>query len=214
MLVKVQTGIQDINPDSYLRQADEIFARGPAKTEGLTHPEAFIRARAIKLWADQDPSADDAIAQMIDSETDLQQLDLLAQDRMSGWTRRVIDLLLSHKWLQSDPILAHARLYFDDYVPPSDALNDAGLAGELNLDTKSVRDYFCFVLLDFVAADRDVDEPSLAAALDIAEQLSIKDRFIELARQELRLRKNQVERVDDNKAQILRDADKEAAAAT
>lgn len=40
MLLKVHTGVQDIDPDSYLRQADEIFARGPAGTEGVTHPEA------------------------------------------------------------------------------------------------------------------------------------------------------------------------------
>jgi hypothetical protein len=64
MLVKVQTGVQDVSPDSYLRQADEIFARGPAKTEGLTHPEAFIRARAVKLWAENDPEANTQIARM------------------------------------------------------------------------------------------------------------------------------------------------------
>ena len=35
MLVKVQTGVQEINPESYLRQADEIFARGQAKPNGF-----------------------------------------------------------------------------------------------------------------------------------------------------------------------------------
>jgi hypothetical protein len=214
MLVKVQTGVQEISPDSYLRQADEIFARGPAKTEGITHPEAFIRARAIKLWAEQDPEATKAIAQMIEAGTDLQELDLLGQEAVAGWTRRVIDLLLSHKWFQSDPVLAHARLYFDDYSPPSDALTDLQLARDVRLESKSARDYFCYVLLDFVSADRDLDEPSLAAALQVAEELSIKDRFIELARQELRLRKNQIEKVDDKKAAILQEADKSAAAAT
>ena len=213
-LVKVQTGVQDINPDSYLRQADEIFARGKAKTEGITHPEAFIRARAIKLWADNDPQATTAIAAMIESGTDLQELDLLAQEAVSGWTRRVIDLLLAHKWFQSDPVLGHARLYFDDYLPPSDAVSDPQLATDVRLESKSARDYFCYVLLDFVSADRDLDEPSLAAALQIADDLSIKDRFIELARQELRLRKNQIEKVDDKKAAILQEADKSAATAT
>jgi hypothetical protein len=213
-LVKVQTGVQDINPDSYLRQADEIFARGKAKTEGITHPEAFIRARAIKLWADNDPQATTAIAAMIESGTDLQELDLLAQETVSGWTRRLIDLLLAHKWFQSDPVLGHARLYFDDYSPPSDAVSDSQLATDVRLESKSARDYFCYVLLDFVSADRDLDEPSLAAALQIAEDLSIKDRFIELARQELRLRKNQIEKVDDKKAAILQEAAKSAATAT
>jgi hypothetical protein len=213
-LVKVQTGVQEINPDSYLRQADEIFARGKAKTEGLTHPEAFIRARAIKLGADNDPQATAAITAMIETGTDLQELDLLAQETVAGWTRRVIDLLLSHQWFQTDPVLGHARLYFDDYSPPANALTDAQLAGDVRLESKSARDYFCYVLLDFVSADRDLDEPSIAAALQVAEELNIKDRFIELARQELRLRKNQLEKVDDKKAAILQEADKSAAAAT
>jgi hypothetical protein len=214
MLVKVQTGIQEIDADCYLRQADEIFARGPAKTEGITHPEAFIRARAIKLWADKDPQATAAIAEMIEAGTDLQALDLLGQEVVAGWTRRLIDLILSHKWFQTDPVIAHARLYFDDYSPPTDALTDSQLAHDVRLETKSIRDYFCYVLLDFVSADRDLDEPSLAAALHVAEELGIKQRFSELARQELRLRKNQLEKVDDRKATILQEADKSAAAAT
>jgi hypothetical protein len=214
MLVKVQTGVQEINPDSYLKQADEIFARGPAKTEGLTHPEAYIRARAIQLWVEKNPNTDEAITGMIDSETDLQQLDLLAQERMAGWTRRVIDLLLSHKWFQTDPVLAHARLYFADYAPPSHDLSDSGLSRELKCGSKSICDYFAFVLLDFVSADRELDEPSLAAALQVAEQVGIKDRLIELARQELKLRKNQIEKVDKQKSEILRNADQAAATTT
>ncbi len=212
MLVKVQTGVKEIDPDSYLRQADEIFARGKAKTEGLTHPEAFIRARAIKLWADNDPRAAELITAMIEADTELNQHDLLAQDRVAGWTRRVIDMLLAHPWFQTELVLGHARLYFSDYVPPQAALTDSQLASDLRLDSKSLKDYFCFVLLDFVSADRDLDEPALAAALQVAELLQIKDRLIELTRQELKLRKNQIERVDDKKTTILQEAAKAAGA--
>lgn len=214
MLVKVQTGVQEINPDSYLKQADEILARGPAKTEGVTHPEAFIRARAIQLWVDKDPLADDSIATMIDSGMEMKELDLLAQEKVAGWTRRLIDLMLAHQWFQTDLVLAHARLYFSDYAPPSHGLSDSGLANELKSVSKSVSDYFCFVLLDFVSADRDLEEPPLAAALQVAEQLAIKERFIELVRQELKLRKNQIDKVDKGKIEILQKADKAAAAAT
>lgn len=212
MLVKVQTGVREIDPDSYLRQADEIFAHGPAKTEGITHPEAFIRARAIKLWAENDAPESAAIEKMIEAGTDLQELDLLGQEVVAGWTRRLIDLMLSHQWLQTEVVIAQARLYFDDYSPPTDALTDPQLAHDARLETKSVRDYFCYVLLDFVAADRDLDEAPLAAALQIAQELGIQQRFSELARQELKLRKQQLEKVDDRKASILQEADKSAAA--
>jgi len=214
LLVKVQTGVQEINPESYLRQADEILARGPAKSEGITHPEAFIRARAIRLWAENDSQTDEKIVEMIEAGTELKELDLLAQEKVAGWTRRVVDLLLSRKWLQSDAVLAHARLYFDDYVPPGDALTDHQLANDVRLDNKSAQDYFCYVLLDFATADRELDEPPLAAALQIAEELGIKARLIELARQELRLRKNQLDKIDDRKTTILQEADKSAAAGT
>src|SRR5262245_46361565 len=53
-LVKVQTGTAEVSAESYLRQAEEIFARGLLRAEGVTHPETFIRARAVKLWA-EDP---------------------------------------------------------------------------------------------------------------------------------------------------------------
>jgi hypothetical protein len=102
---------------------------------------------------------------MIEAGTDLQALDLLGQEVVTGWTRRLIDSILSHKWFQTDPVIAHARLYFDDYSPPTDALTDSQLAHDVRLETKSIRDYFCYVLLDFVSADRELDEPSLAAAL-------------------------------------------------
>ena len=149
---------------------------------------------------------------MIESRTDLKELDLLGQEVVAVWTRRVIDVLLSRKWFQTDPVIAQARLYFADYAPPTEALIDPTLLRDVRMQTKSARDYFCFVLLDFVSADRELDEPSLAAALQVAEQLDMKDRFMELARQELRLRKNQLEKVDHNKAAVLMDADKSAAA--
>jgi hypothetical protein len=58
MLIKVSTGLPDVSAESYLRQADEVFSRGAAKAADLTHPEAFIRARALRLWSEGDPDAD------------------------------------------------------------------------------------------------------------------------------------------------------------
>ena len=210
MLVKVSTGVQEVNPESYLRQAEEIFARGPGKTEGITHPEAFIRARAIQLWSKQGTGADGVIAEMIEAGAELNEIDLLHQEVVAGWTRRVIDLLLCHKWFQTDSALAHARLYFDEYTPPTDELTDDLLAREMPLGSKSFRDYFCYLLLDFASSDRELEEVPLAATLKVADQLGIQDRFVELARQELRLRKNQIDKVKSDCEAILREADKAA----
>jgi len=48
-LIKVQTGLVDAQAESYLKQSEEIFGQAEIKTEGLTRPESFIRARALKL---------------------------------------------------------------------------------------------------------------------------------------------------------------------
>jgi hypothetical protein len=212
-LVKVQTGVTEIDPAAYLRQADEIFTRECANTDGITHPEAFIRARAVRLWHEQHPDAENLISQMIEGNPALDELDLLGQFHSGQETRRLMDALLWRKWFQSDVVLAHARLYFDDYSPPNKAVELAGLLAEGRKLPDSVRDYWCFVLLDFVTADREMEEPPLAAALLLTEQIGIKPRFVELLRQELKLRKNVLERIDKNKEQILAEADRAVVAA-
>ena len=58
MLVKISTELEEVSAESYIRQAEEIFSKGPTKAAELTHPEPFIRARAVKLYADEDARAD------------------------------------------------------------------------------------------------------------------------------------------------------------
>ena len=89
MLLKVETQLDEVSPESYLRQAEEVFGHAGAKTEGLSHPEAFIRARAVKLWADRDPQADRKIQEMLEGRPVLGNLDLLAQRKVAGLTRRL-----------------------------------------------------------------------------------------------------------------------------
>jgi hypothetical protein len=74
----------------------------------------------------------------------------------------------------------------------------------------SVLEYYCFLLLDFVAVERDLEELPIAAALTIAEQLDVKPRLIELLRQEIKLRKGQLDKIDANKESLLRDAEQAA----
>jgi hypothetical protein len=214
MQLKVETGVSEANAEAYLRQAEEIFGRGQTSTAGMTHPEGFIRARALALAAEQRPDATELIEQMIEGSPGLDDLDLLAQERVARGTRRLLDSLLCRKWFQSDVVLAQARLYFDDYSPPAEMIVDGDLSKHVRIVPDSMRDYYCFVLLDFAAADREIDEPALAATLAMAETIGVKRRFVELARQELRLRKQQLEKIDEQQATILADAERLAAAET
>ncbi|NLX95315.1 MAG: peptidase M48 [Rhodopirellula sp.] len=206
MLVKIATGLDEVSPESYVRQAEEIFTKKPTKAAELTHPEAFIRARALTLWFDGNPEADAKIRAMIEGQPALDELDLLGQKQVAGLTRRLLDVLLAPKWFQSELVLAHARLFFDDYVPPEALREDELPADAIRTDDAAMQDYYCYVLLDFATADRDLEDLPLAAALTVADKLGLKPRFREIARKELRLRLKQLDTLDEEKEAILADA--------
>ena len=208
MLVKVMTDLEDVNAHSYMRQADEIFQKSNPKTDEYTHPEAYIRARAIQLWFDADPEADAKISRMIEGPTSLHRPDFLGQERLGQLTRCLLDRLLTPQCIRTDAVLAHAKLFFHDYVAPSTAAEDPTLTETLQQADDTVRDYACYVLLDFVTSDRDLEEFPLAAALALSEKLDIKKRFVDLARKELRMRKTQIDNVDRDKSELLAKANR------
>jgi Zn-dependent protease with chaperone function len=200
-LVKIETGIGDVSAESYLRQADEIFDKGEPRTDGVTHPEAFVRARAMRLWAESPERAASELQGVIEGKLSLAELDLPGQLKVGTLTRRLMATLLRPRWLQTEPLLAHARLFFEDFEPAVAA--DAGLAAELGRGDEKLLDYWCYVLLDFAAADRDLEDAPLAAALLLAEELGLGAPFRKLAGKELGLRKKQLEALDAGAAQLV-----------
>lgn len=194
-LVKINTGLTQVDPDAYVKQADEIFARSKARTEGLSHPETFIRARAINLWAKKSPEADSEITRMIEGTVSLEKLDLLGQQRLTDFTQRWLRLLLRAPWFQSDPVKAHARLYFPELqFPPTDHTDEA-LLEALREAPINVRDYFCYLLLDFSAVDPELEDEPLKAAYVLAQKLEWEDRLEALSVKELKLKKRDAKRV-------------------
>ena len=133
-------------------------------------------------------------------------LDLLQQRTVSTATRQLLRRVLQIAPVQSDLMLSHARLYFEDFsrdeciAPDDKALRDL-LAQDQQAD--SLTNYFCYVLMDFASADRELEELPLANALQIAESLGFKETFMPMARKELKLRKNQIDQWDRTKLQIL-----------
>ena len=134
-------------------------------------------------------------------------LDLLQQRDLSQATRELIRQVLQPRALQSDLLLSHARLYFEDFTReecgPSTSDNLQKKLNNEKSSTDSLVNYFCYVLLDFATADRDLDEAPLASVLGVAEKWNIKDALVPLIRKEMKLRKNQVELCDRTKADIL-----------
>ena len=210
-LIKMETGLNEVSAESYLRQAEEIFSKGQVQANQLTHPEPYIRARALKLWADEGTKAMVAIKNMIEGTCRLDQLDLLKQQKVAETTRRLLAYFLAPSWFHSEPVLAHARLFFEDFVPGqwgatsphspnvrskvSDE-DETSLADEIKNADPSVQDYFCYVLLDFVTVDRELLETALAAALVLGRQLDLTDRLAEIAQKELGIGKKQFGKIE------------------
>jgi hypothetical protein len=206
-LIKVQTGLVDAQAESYLRQSDEIFGQAEIKTEGLTHPETFIRARALKLWADRGADANAEIARMIEGALELGRLSLVGQHRLASLTRRLLVRYLEPTWLRTEPILAHARLFFPDLDPGAPEApvgpEARSLKVELAAATESVRKYVGYVLLDLATVDGSLEQAPLAAALRLSEDLEIADDFLTLAGEELELAKRALTRLKKDSAKIV-----------
>jgi hypothetical protein len=197
-LIKMETGLSEVSAESYLRQAEEIFSKGQAQANQLTHPEPYIRARALKLWANEGIKATEAIESMIEGTNRLDQLDLLKQQKVAETTRRLLGLFLAPPWFHSEPVLAHARLFFEDFVPsPLETPSSiSSLVEEIKKADPSLRDYFCYVLLDFVTVDRELLETALSAALVLARELELGNRFAEIAQKELGIAKKQFSMIE------------------
>ena len=210
MLVKVTLGASTVVAADFIVQAKEILRRFDTNIEsssdGLTHPEAYIRACAIELYHQKSRDHESEIAKWIEGAMDMATLDLLQQREVSVATRQLIRQILRFSHIQSDLMLSHARLYFEDFSwqeclnTDNDKLTNL-LAHRPN--TNSLNSYFCFVLLDFATADRELEELPLANALLIAEKHGLKEYLIPMARKEMKLRKNQIDEWDQTKHQIL-----------
>jgi Zn-dependent protease with chaperone function len=207
LLVKVETGLKQVSAADYLRQADEIYAAGEVKTEGVTHPETFLRAKALREWSKEGDRANARVEKLVCGRLELDELDLLLQGRVADVTKRIIDALIAPEWFRSALVLSHARMFFNDYTPPANGFDMSSelteLKAVLNSAGAAFTDYGCYVMLDFVTVDRSLEPVPLAAAIQLARNLGWHDRFAEIAKKELRLRKRQFESIAEQAEEIL-----------
>lgn len=200
-LAKTSTGLHHVSGQSYLAQAEEIFAKSKPKTEGVTHPELFMRARALQLWVTHPEECDAAIVQMLENEESLDGLDLIQQAKLTALTRRFIVNHLRPQWFQSEAVMAHARLFFPGLEIEGTA--DELLDGELADLSKARREYLCHVLLDFCAVDPELEMMPVAAAIVQARKLECLSHFEKIATRELKLRAKDLKNLKDNADSLL-----------
>jgi len=187
-LVKVSTGLDKVSAESYLKQANEIFAGEEGiKTAGVSHPENFIRVRALELWHEKKEAAEEEIIKMIEGMAHIDQLDIFKQKELADLTRRVLQLFLKPKWMQSGLVMGHVREFFPDFLLLDDAVLNEKLVEEImNLHT-SVKDYFAYLLLDFALLDPALEDIPSGWSFQFAEDLQLRESLDAIVKKELRL---------------------------
>ena len=206
-LLKTSTGLAEVNAESYLRQAEEIFAKSNEKTDNISHPEPYIRARALRLWVEKGDDAQPEIDRMIGGGMSLQRLDLLGQKQAATFTRQLLQALLTPVWFRSEMVMAHASRFFADFAIDAQAPIIESLKQEIDRGDATLSDYVCYVMLDFVAVDRELGEPAVAAAIVLARRLGVDKRFAELVQKELGLGKKAFSRIERDAESILAKTD-------
>lgn len=156
-------------------------------TTDPAHPEYLLRIRALQLWQERAAAADIAISRIVEGSRELGRLDIFSQAMFRELTRELIFEFLRPGWIRTPSMTAIAYAYFADLnwneaEDDPDAKNlsagaHARLTAGLTDAHGSVRDYFAFVLLDFVQADPLLEQRSAARASVFAAELNLSESF-------------------------------------
>lgn len=191
-LVKVQTGIGTVDPAAYLRQASEIESREAGASMAHSHPETFIRARALALWWEGAADLDSWIDSRLHGRLSLAQLDLPGQVRMQELTRGFLAYFLDGTDFANDAVLAQVRMLFPDWTGSEAALAPEAFGEEFVDD--GVRDYLNALMLDLALADAGQREQALLRAGHVAQQLGSLEGLRRNLRRDAGFGKRELER--------------------
>ena len=199
-LVKVQTGIGAVDAAAYLRQAAEIDSgdagAGGQTSAAHTHPETFIRARALALWWEGEPGLDAWLDKRLQGPLALARLDLPGQVRLQALTRAFLAHYLAPAGLANDAVLAQLRMLFPDWgneeAEAQAAFEPDCLRGEAA--GECVRDYLNALMLDLALVDPGQQDAALLRAGHVAQALGSLDALMLNLRRDAGFGKREIDR--------------------
>jgi hypothetical protein len=180
VLLKMHTGLEKVNVANYLKQTEEILAKKTKKTEAETHPDIYIRAKSLALYAQKKEEAYDEISELVIGKDDLFNLNIFNKEKIYNTTRDLVQLALKPKWMQSEYALNLYRQYFKEVKLNSNILVDEKMKNEVSGGETNMCEYYAQVLVDFALCDRDAKEVACGMTLDLTEQLGI-EKYLKVA---------------------------------
>jgi hypothetical protein len=196
-LVKVVTGLSDVDPRAFLRQAES--AHPERGTQRATHPETVLRAWALARW--QAGEGDAAAAALLAPSLDIERLDVLDREGLESITRRLVLDVLAVDWMRTDAVVGHARQFLVEVAPSASgnrrergwsANQTAAVAPPVEVRLaedlpKETAQFLSYVLLDLATVDPDLEDEPIVEVAAVAREAGLAPTFGELARRELGL---------------------------
>lgn len=186
-LIKLNTGLEKVSAESYLKQADEILGRIDKGSDGETHPENFIRAKSLEIFEKDNANFYTRIEKIISGKTDLHQLNLFSKTLVFDITKELISIILKPRWTQSEYCNTLYKQYFSNAEKNSKAFIDDSFKLKIENSRKNLKDYYTYVMLDFALCDADLKDGFIGHILDISEQLGLEDNMKTVLKKELNL---------------------------
>ncbi|WP_455924658.1 M48 family metalloprotease [Pseudomonas putida] len=190
-LVKVQTGLVTVDATHYLAQARELDGQDAPLSEGVSHPETFLRSQAVDSWWQQAPDTDAWLHRRLRGPLSLNRLDVTDQVDLTALTRGFIAHFISAPALEGEAVGHQVRGFFPDWSANETPLDLATLTAE-RMDA-SVHEYLHFIMLDLCLVDRDVREDALLHAARTARRLGSAEAFIQVLKRDLKLPKRELD---------------------
>lgn len=193
ILVKVHTGLGNVDPTAYLGQAEELERDDPRHSQGETHPEAYLRAQAVDRWWRDADDTEAWLRRRLQGPLSMDRLDLLDQVELRALTRRLIARVLSLPAIRGEAATQQARAYFPDWGEHEAPAEDGEFAAERIDD--SVRAYLYSVMLDFALLDADQRAAALFEAAGLAARIGERDGFLAALKRDAGLGKRELDKL-------------------
>lgn len=193
-LLKVSTGLSTVDPDSYLRQADELDLT--AASRAGSHPEGVLRAWALRGWL-----AKEEVEQILTGPLDVDSADLLDARLLRVLAGRLAAQAASDPAVRTEAVLSHAEGFFDPLpatgIParpePFPRLDepwqprpvDGAPAPAARTIAASTRSFLAYLLLDLATVDPETGDTGMVAMIALARRIGMGEVFEDLADDEL-----------------------------
>jgi hypothetical protein len=192
LLLKTMTGIPNPDAAAYLRQAAEL-EKSATPSQGISHPEVYLRAQAVDKWWRGEAGTDAWIADRLSGPLSFTKLDLLRQVELTELTEKYFRFVTSNPTLRTVAVITEIKHIFPNWQEEGDVLSAQEMQN-LVLDN-SVREYFAALTFDLAMADSDVREDILSAGAQAAMYCKFTEGYKAALRRDLKLTRAVIDRI-------------------